>query len=134
MTAASSNAIGRIPIEKKVEHIEGEELIKAQKGKATLVVFNKESLISFESEVKYRISSKLNLDSKQIVVFGGIEYLHEKAHMDMLLKKIKENTTNNKIVVATAVKGKYNNAYLDKHFDFICPVKVVSDKKVIKQK
>ena len=39
MTAASSNAIGRIPIEKKVEHIEGEELIKAQKGKATPKVY-----------------------------------------------------------------------------------------------
>ena len=132
MTAASSSAIGRIPIEKKVEHIEGEELIKAERGKSTLVVFNKESLISFESEVKYQIASRLNLDSRHIVVFGGIEYLHEKVHMDMLLKKIKENTLINKIVVATAVKGKYNKDYLNKHFDFICPVKVVADKKIAK--
>lgn len=132
MTAASSSPIGRIPIDKEVEHIEGEEFIKAERGKATLIVLNKESLINFESEIKYRIATDKKIDSRHIVVFGGIEYLHEKPHMDMLLKKIKENTIINKIVVATAVKGKYNKDYLNKHFDFVCPLRIVSEKKLAK--
>ena len=129
--SATSYNISSIPLDKEVEHIEGEEhlQIKAEEGKATLVIFSKDSLLSFESEIKYRIAHQLNVDSRKIVMFGGIENLHEKAHMDILMERIKENTAINKIVVATAIKGKYNHHYLDRFFDYICPLKIISEKR-----
>lgn len=126
---AKINRIGGIPLAKEQEIMEEGILFKANKGKSTLIVFSKETSIDFEGEIRFKVANQLKVDERQVIMYGGIENLHEKAHMDMLVKKIKENTIVNKIVVATATKGKYNKDYLDRYFDYICPVQISKLKK-----
>lgn len=123
MTAISPN------INNDNEYLEGYEQIEVEEGKSTLLVFNRKPTINFDTAIKYKVSKIVNVDLKNVVLFSDIENLHEKSHMDFLIKKIKENTVINKIVVATAISGKYNSKYFNRHFDFICTVKVIKNKK-----